>query len=330
MNNPLISIIVPIYKVEEYLEECVQSLLKQTYQNLEIILVDDGSPDNCPQMCDNYAQKDKRIKVIHKKNGGLSSARNAGLDIAKGEYIGFVDSDDFISENAIEILYNQISMDVCIAIVSGMIYRYFDGNLSPFNSRWKTDCKRMFSYMDFRIKVMDMSISHTVWNKLYRAKLLNNVRFREGRNNEDVLFMYDLSKEMKRLEYCVVEIPQYVYFYRYRDDSICTSTKKPLFIDKIQNQIDMMNDCEKSDKELYNVIYNEYVRSLYLVLDNLLLNDIWRSLYFNKYQLLLRKISCNYVIHHFNFKDSLYIFLLKWIPNIRKCIRLLLIFLRKF
>lgn len=98
MKTPLISVIVPIYKVEQYLDECVQSIRNQTYTNLEIILVDDGSPDNCPEMCDNYARQDSRIKVIHKKNGGLCSARNAAISIAKGDYIGFVDGEDYISD----------------------------------------------------------------------------------------------------------------------------------------------------------------------------------------------------------------------------------------
>ena len=116
--KPLISVIVPIYKVEKYLTICVDSLLHQSYGNLEIILVDDGSPDECPAICDQYQNKDNRIKVIHKKNGGLSDARNAGLDIAQGEYVAFVDSDDFIDEDYICKLYdalqqNRASIAVC-------------------------------------------------------------------------------------------------------------------------------------------------------------------------------------------------------------------------
>ena len=102
--NPLISVIVPVYKVEKYLDECVQSIINQTYRNLEIILVDDGSPDLCPAICDKYAEIDKRVVVIHKQNGGFCSARNAALTIAKGDYIGFVDSDDFIANTMYEEL----------------------------------------------------------------------------------------------------------------------------------------------------------------------------------------------------------------------------------
>ena len=102
MKSALISVIVPIYKVEKYLDECIESIVNKTYRNLEIILVDDGSPDKCPEMCDQWAKKDERIRVIHKENGGLSSARNAGLDVATGDYVGFVDSDDFIERDMYE------------------------------------------------------------------------------------------------------------------------------------------------------------------------------------------------------------------------------------
>lgn len=105
-NNELVSVIIPIYDVENYLRQCVDSVIKQTYSNLEIILVDDGSPDRCPVICDKYAESDSRIKVIHKKNGGLSDARNAGLSIAQGEYVYFLDSDDYIELEAIETLVN--------------------------------------------------------------------------------------------------------------------------------------------------------------------------------------------------------------------------------
>ena len=103
--QPLISVIIPVYKVELYLRECIDSVLAQTYQNLEVILVDDGSPDQCGSICEQYAEKDNRVCVIHKENGGLSDARNAGIDVAKGEYIGFVDSDDWVAPDMYECLY---------------------------------------------------------------------------------------------------------------------------------------------------------------------------------------------------------------------------------
>ena len=119
MSNPLISVIVPIYNVEQYLHECIDSIISQTYNNLEIILVDDGSPDRCPQICDEYKQKDNRICVIHKNNGGQSDARNKGLEVATGKFISFIDGDDVITKDFVETLYeplllkNEISISVC-------------------------------------------------------------------------------------------------------------------------------------------------------------------------------------------------------------------------
>ena len=131
MYKPLISIIVPIYKVEKYLKKCIQSIMNQTYLNFELILVDDGSPDDCPMICDNYAKLDNRIVVLHKQNGGLSDARNAGLDVARGEYIGFVDSDDFIANNMYEkllsgLLAEDADMAVCNFSYVDENYRFLD------------------------------------------------------------------------------------------------------------------------------------------------------------------------------------------------------------
>ena len=117
VKEDIVSIIVPVYKVENEIDRCIQSILNQTYTSIEIILVDDGSPDKCPQICDKYAKQDKRIKVIHKENGGLSDARNVGLDMAKGEYIAFIDSDDWVEDSFIEqLLTNLISTNSDISI----------------------------------------------------------------------------------------------------------------------------------------------------------------------------------------------------------------------
>lgn len=318
----LISVIIPVYKVEEFLDECVTSIVNQTYTNLEIILVDDGSPDNCPHLCDEWARKDERIKVVHKKNSGLSSARNAGLDIAKGDYICFVDSDDFYTKDAIEIMYNRIVKDDNVDIVSGKIYRYIDGVISTYNEKWNIEEERRISPEDFTVKTMEMSVSHTVVNKLYCKHVVKNVRFREGRNNEDTLFMYDLGKEVIKHKWTMVEISHYVYYYRYREDSICTSTKIPLFIDVIKNLHDMMNDSKESNKKIWETAYFQYSKNLFVFLDSLLLNDIWKPLYFKKYQAELRQIPFSYILNKYNFLDALYILLLQWAPCLRKCIRL--------
>ena len=320
-EESLISIIVPIYKVKEYLDECINSIIKQTYSNIELILVDDGSPDECPKMCDEWAMKDDRIKVIHKKNGGLSSARNSGLDMAQGEYISFVDSDDFICQNALLDLYDRIKNDESVGIVSGMIYRYQNGNASIYKEEWYHEEEKVISANNFLLETMSLKSSFTVWNKLYRRDIIGNIRFREGRNNEDTLFMYDLGKNILAKNAYMVEIPQYVYYYRYRDYSICTSSKVPLEIDVLGNYEYMMNDCVASNPQLHSVLYRIYVSTLFLFVDSLLLNPIWYPLYFTKYQAKLRKVPSCYVKRHFQANDFIYIQLLKWFPNMRKMIR---------
>lgn len=321
IEKSLLSVIVPIYKVEQYLDECVESIVNQTYKNLEIILVDDGSPDNCPQMCDEWTRKDGRIKVVHKKNGGLSSARNAGLDVATGEFVSFVDSDDFICKDALENLYNRIKDDATVGITSGMIYRYQDGCTSNFKDVWLCSVEKVIPASEFLLETMSQKASYTVWNKLYRREVVGNTRFREGRNNEDTLFMYDLGKNITSMNVCMVEIPQYVYYYRYREDSICTTAKIPLAIDILGNYELMMEDCKNTNSRLYDVLYLSYVRTLYGFVDSLLLNPVWYPLYFSEYQKKLRLVPFEYVKRKFQLNDALYIQLLKYSPLIRKIIR---------
>lgn len=321
MDQSLISVIVPIYKVQDYLDECVESIINQTYSNIEIILVDDGSPDECPNMCDAWAKKDSRIRVVHKKNGGLSSARNAGLDVANGEYICFVDSDDFICKDALENLYNRIKDDATVGITSGMIYRYQDGCTSNFKDVWLCSVEKVIPASEFLLETMSQKTSYTVWNKLYRREVVGNTRFREGRNNEDTLFMYDLGKNITSMNVCMVEIPQYVYYYRYREDSICTTSKIPLAIDILGNYELMMEDCKNTNSQLYDVLYLSYVRTLYGFVDSLLLNPVWYPLYFTKYQQKLRLVPFEYVKRKFQLNDALYIQLLKYNPLLRKIIR---------
>ena len=323
MKENLISVIIPIYKVEQFLDECIESIIHQTYNNLEIILVDDGSPDGCPKMCDEWARKDSRIRAVHKKNGGLSSARNAGLDVATGDYISFVDSDDFIAQDALFNLHHRFQDSEKIGIVSGMIYRYQDGKTCNFKDSWTLKDERIISSEKFLLETMSQKTSYTVWNKLYKRELLDGVRFREGRNNEDTLFMYDLGKRMHNLNILMVEIPKFVYYYRYREDSICTTSKLPLAIDILGNLELMMQDCKQSDGVLYTILYRQYAKNLFNFVDSLLLNPVWEPLYFEEYQAKLRKVPFSFIRKTFAKNDVLYIQLLKWMPLLRKMIRVI-------
>lgn len=191
-NEPLISVIVPVYKAEQYLDRCVQSIVDQTYKNLEIILVDDGSPDNCPAMCDAWAEKDSRVRVIHKENGGVASARNVGLDNAVGQYISFVDSDDWIDSTMIAILAENI--EHCGADISGCWYSEdnADGSVKPVDLKVQRPLYQTKEPLkDFFCD--DLFYYLLIWSKLYKSTLIAEVRFDETLNTcEDVMFMYSV------------------------------------------------------------------------------------------------------------------------------------------
>ncbi len=235
-----ISVIVPVYKVEKFLDQCVSSIVNQSYKNLEIILVDDGSPDNCPAMCDGWAERDNRIKVIHKENGGLSSARNAGIDAATGDFIGFVDSDDYIDKRMYEQLLASFSNDR-IGIVSCGVQYDKNGVLSVYNEKWTVKTRRVISYSEFPLLLLQAKANFTVWSKLYKRELFDNVRFKEGKLNEDSLFIFDISFELEREQLNMLEIPFDGYVYRYTEGSITNNRKKPLAIDIIENYDTMSN-----------------------------------------------------------------------------------------
>lgn len=209
--EPLISVIVPIYNVEPYLRQCIDSILAQTYRNLEIILVDDGSPDDCPAICNEYAKIDSRIKVIHKKNGGLSDARNAGLDIAIGEYIGFVDSDDWIMPDMFEYLLQGIlgyKAEISYCGFINVHETWLDYQNEQTDKVYTTETALNELFFD-RLK-------NFAWNKLYKAELWKKVRFPAGRNFEDILTMYKLFEQAKRI--AILKEPK--YYYRIRNNGI--------------------------------------------------------------------------------------------------------------
>lgn len=211
--DAVISVIVPVYKVEEYLNECIASIASQTYSNLEIILVDDGSPDSCPQMCDRWAQKDRRIRVIHKTNGGLSDARNVGIDAAAGDYIAFVDSDDFIRPDMLEKLMNALIRTGSDIAVCGI------QNVGQSTSVW--GCQSFVGTPEeiFEKLYDDTRYPVATWNKLYHRSCWHDLRFPVGKICEDAFTTYRLIHGAKR----IVMIPEALYCYRIRPQSIMTS-----------------------------------------------------------------------------------------------------------
>ncbi len=209
----LISIIVPVYNVERYLERCIESLINQTYKNIEIILVDDGSPDNCGAICDKYARCDNRVKVLHQRNQGLSCARNSGLKIAAGEYICFIDSDDYVSEKYCEVLHNLLESTNYDYSVCGA-HRFADGSEPcPKN----VSIHGTFSNIEFLELQLTKKSEFGVWNKMYRKRSLLDLTFAEGKVHEDVIWSADLAKKCHNGVICTRED---LYYYRQRENGI--------------------------------------------------------------------------------------------------------------
>lgn len=218
MTLPKISVIVPIYKVEKYIVDCVDSIANQTYKNLEIILVDDGSPDNCPAICDEYAEKDPRVVVIHKNNGGLSDARNVGLDRATGEYIGFVDGDDYISPNMYAVLINRLQehgadMAICNYLCVDESHEPVAGKncVQPLRNECLTAEHFIEGYSG------PYGWYYVVaWNKLYKKELFDQLRYPLGKQHEDEFLIHHIVYRCKIIS-CVEDS---LYFYLQRSESI--------------------------------------------------------------------------------------------------------------
>lgn len=247
---PEISIIVPVYRVENYLVQCVESIRNQTLQDIEIILVDDGSPDNCGRICDQYAEKDPRIKVIHKKNGGLSSARNAGLKIASGEYIGFVDSDDYVSPVMFENLYHAC-VDNHVYLSACNYFYVFDDDVQ------KETESGQISVMDreqFFKKILTENgrIEMVAWNKLYHKSVFDGLEkpFPEGKLFEDLGSMYKFVFAVDQVAY----LDQGLYYYRRLRPGAITAAK---FSSHEADRIEMGNRMTSHVKKVAPAIYND-------------------------------------------------------------------------
>lgn len=317
MNKPLISVIVPIYKVEDYLDKCIISIVNQTYSNLEIILVDDGSPDNCPQMCNEWEKKDQRVKVIHKQNGGLSSARNKGLEVCTGEYIGFVDSDDYIAPNMYEKLYNTFQTYDNIGVVACMIQGVHNDTLIPFNTHWHTTHTRIVESCNFATGMQSQLYAHTAWNKLYKRDVALSAKFREGLNNEDMLYMFDIRTCIKNNNYNYVEIPDFLYFYLKRDGSICNSAKTPLALHKINNIIMMYDECKQEEQTLKDILYKEYYNALYGFIDLLNNNKELSSKYQSEYRQKFKDFPISFIIKKMGHSALINYVIMLYFPQLR-------------
>ena len=265
MERYLISIIVPVYKVEPYLDKCISSIVNQTYTNLEIILVDDGSPDRCPQMCDAWAEKDSRIKVIHQKNQGSGTARNIGLDAAKGEFIAFVDSDDYLAPDIYMHLSTLLKQGADIAECD---YVAVTDDNAVFGQEHEICFYTAQEAMEEHI--YDRIFRQLVWNKLYRRELIENVRFPNEKKIDDEFFTYQVLGNAKTL----IHSSKVCYAYRQQMNSIMHVISEPNRLQAVEAKVQR----------------HAYIKEKFPVLEDLSAKNLWFTCIYQG-QIALRKSS---------------------------------------
>ena len=286
LDNPLISVIVPVYNVEKYLVKCINSIINQTYKNLQIILVDDGSTDNSGKICDDFKLKDTRIEVIHKTNGGLSDARNAGLKITRGDYIGFVDSDDFIETDMYETLYNLIENNNSdISIVS--FYEIYNGKvIGVRDSRELLNLSKIEAMKELLI---DTRIQSYAWNKLFKRSLFENLEFPVNKNFEDIATTLLLFEGANKVT--LFEEPKYNYLRR--DDSIVGVRNFKTYKDYLDVIYDkyLYLDGKYEELDLYNG-YNYIINMIwvYTIIVAFDIEDVY-EFYEKQFDLFIRIID---------------------------------------
>jgi len=263
--EPLISIIIPVYNVKQYLKKCVDSVIAQTYKNIEIIIVDDGSTDGSSSLCNEIKNDDNRIKVYHKQNGGLSSARNFGIDKAKGEYIGFVDSDDYIDNDMYEVLLdlaekNNAEMSMCA------LYDVYGDKIRRINNNITSETVGREEAIRMVLEAEVVSV--TAVNKLYKKELFRDARYPEGRTAEDAFLIIDLLDNCNRVAITTAQ----KYYYFHRNDSI-TTRKFNGNVDAIDAYKRNYEIIEQKYPELLDVAKMRLCWANFYVLDHLLLDD---------------------------------------------------------
>lgn len=261
-----ISVIVPVYNVEQYLERCVDSIINQTYTNLEIILVNDGSTDNSGKLCDELAKKDERIRVIHKENGGLSDARNRGIDEAESDLVGFIDSDDYIDNDMYEVLLRNLN-DTDADLSMCALYDVY--NNTPEEQVTNKEIWELSSEQAIKMVMEAKILSVTAVNKLYRKSLFSNLKFEVGKIAEDAFIMIKLLDKCEK----IVATNEKKYYYVHRENSITTQKFSTKFLNVIEAYEQNSNIIFEKYPKLKDVAQTRMSWAYFYVLDRLLLDD---------------------------------------------------------
>lgn len=232
MFGPLVSVIIPIYNVEKYLRTCIDSVITQTYNNLEIILVNDGSPDKSPEICDEYAKKDNRVKVIHQNNGGLAHARNVGIANSNGEYLTFIDSDDYVSNDYVESLYKGLIESAAdISIASFIAFKESESFCVTLERTSFVEVTKKDYFKEYASIKAEKSMPFiTAWNKLYKKELFDGIKYPKGKLYEDAFTTYKLIEKSRKVVYSTTKL----YYYRLNPQSILGQSFKEKHLEMVE------------------------------------------------------------------------------------------------
>lgn len=266
MRDGVISVVVPVYNVEPYLKECLESIINQTYRDLEIILIDDGSTDKSGDICDEYGKKDERIIVIHQSNQGSASAKNAGLRKSSGEYLAFVDSDDFLQEDAYEFMVKQLE-EYCADIIQGCFRKVYQKFYRDVNKIIEMQILDTSEFLELFTKDWTCGL---LWDKLYKRDIFKDIYFKEGHKIDDEFFTYKGVMNSKK----ILRVPHYIYNYRQRISSVMFSKDSQLKIisDSLEYLSIRREEVTKSFPQLKKVYDEHYLNMLIILSKNEYIN----------------------------------------------------------
>lgn len=308
-EKPLITIVIPVYNVVPYIDRCVESVRNQTYQYIEILLVDDGSTDGSGRLCDQFAQADARITVIHQQNGGLSDARNAGLACAKGEYIVFIDSDDYIETRMIEDMYTIAHREKADIVEIDFSLEDVHGHQFKKRSAMKRELSKDEALKEY---FAGNVIENVVWNKLYKREVIHSVRFEKGQIAEDILFTYRALQNATRV---YVDTTNSYYYYSIREGSIVHTLSRAHLFDAIDASMYMYQNVDVSLKEwAFAKVIREQVKAIrkILLLDT---NHLYET---EKKELLrtIRSYPFLKAVKYLRFKQLVTLYIMKGLPQL--------------
>lgn len=310
---PKISIIVPVYNVEKYLKRCVDSILNQTFKDFELILVDDGSTDTSGEICDEYSGIDNRVVVVHKKNGGLSNARNNGIDMASGEYLGFIDSDDYIEKDMYEVLYNDITKNNADIAICGM-YDVYGG--VPIENKNTIDKCVLDNITAFKLTLESKILSVSAVNKLYKKSLFKELRYPEGKTYEDAYLTPIILFNSQKIAYN----PLPKYYYVHGENSITTNAFKMSDLGVIEAYKKHLEFVRKNIPDLEEQAMFRYLWAHMIIFDKIIRTENFNNdeIYQNVLKVLKSNVSTILKNRLFSYKRKISMLILIISPKLYK------------